>query len=198
MPSTTDNNIAKLSDIKDLLQIQISRSLHNSAQNGLVEDKIMRHGFLVHTLSEEEIKFLINKEGVYFLVRRNEDTVVGYALGYNLKIWKELNPDWFESVKFIDDRNIEDLSDNLTMYFRHVATIPSDDHATGLKLSRELFQLAKNLNYKNVLGEILKEPYFNSPSYKIHTRLGAIDIGEIEEVYNEVKYKWILLQKELR
>ena len=197
MTTQFDTSVAKLTDIKDLLKIQISRSLHFAVKNGEVEDSLMRNGFLVHTLSEEEISYLINRKGVYFIVRRDSNNVVGYALGYNFGIWKELNPGWYGSIKFKNEESQNTLTDDATIYFRHVATIPSDDHATGLKLSKELFELATSKYYNCIVGEILKEPFFNNASYKIHTRLGAEDIGEVEEVYGGKHYKWTLLKKDL-
>ena len=190
--------LATKADIGDILEIQRINSLQEAEAQEKTKDEIERAGLLVHLLTEEEIEELLEQpENVSLIVCRENNEVVGYAVGYKMKFWKDLHPGWIDSVKFTDGHSESDISDEKSVYFRHVATSSNATPGTGKKISNELVRQSIENGYSTILGEILKEPYENKPSLVMHKRIGFKEMGEIEEDYEGVKYKWGLFEKEL-
>ena len=190
---------ATQADVQGILRIQESRSLEKSLHEGLTLDELQRSGFLVHLLSEEELIEIINMpESVRTLVYRDGDEVVGYAVGYLMRLWMEKNPEWIKGVKLKEGISPDEISDDSTIYLRHVATLPVPGKSgMGARLSKELVRISKEQGFENIMGEILKEPYFNRVSFAVHDRLKFKEIGEIDEVYKDKKYKWGLFRRPL-
>jgi L-amino acid N-acyltransferase YncA len=66
------------------------------------------------------------------------------------------------------------------LYLRHVA-VKQEARGIGSVLEYKLFKEAKSKGYKNLLGEILREPVKNKKSMAFHRALGFKVIGEIPE-----------------
>jgi predicted GNAT superfamily acetyltransferase len=184
-------------DIDSVLKIQEEQSISK-----IIEDKeedregIERNGFLVHLLSKEEISEILNiKDGVETIVCRENGEVVGYLIGYNLNLWRELNPDWESNIDFAEGFDESELTDD-SIYLRHVNTSPNATAGIGRKISSRFVEESQQKGFSRVYGEILKEPYTNRPSMVVHKRLGFNEIAEIKETDENLGgLKWALMQK---
>jgi predicted GNAT superfamily acetyltransferase len=187
---------AKKVDIQGILQVQKERSLSSAVKEKDRED-IERNGFLVHMLSEDELEKLIDtpQDVITITYKENED-VLGYAIGYTMKLWRELHPDWENGIHFLEHFGPQDIGEN-SVYFRHVATSQNAKAGIGAQISKELVRLSQEKGFTRILGEILKEPYLNRPSLVVHKRMGFSEIGEIDEVFEGGQYKWGLFRKML-
>jgi hypothetical protein len=194
-PEPTINRATK-DDIPGIINVQKSRSLAKMIKDGVEKDSIERTGFLVHLLTEPELEELIEKtDEVRVLVYKDGKEVVGYALGYLMRQWKAIHPEWISTIKLKEGEKLEEITDESTIYFRHVATLPTARPGTGAGLSRELVKESQSEGFKNIVAEILKNPFLNKPSFLIHTRMGFEEVGEVDETYEGEKYKWGLFLK---
>jgi len=190
---------ATKADIKSILDIQRENSLSNLVGQR-EKDEIEKSGFLVHMLSEEELESLIdNPEKVVTVVYKRDGKVLGYAIGYDMKLWQELKPEWIDSIKFLEGFSLEDLEGSV--YFRHVAKTSEAGVGVGAKLSVGLVKISEERGFNRILGEILEEPYINRPSLQLHTnpnpKMSFFKIGEIDEKYEGENYRWGLFEKKL-
>lgn len=186
-------------DISDVLKIQeeqsISKVIEEKSGN---KDEIERNGFLVHLLSEDELSEILNiPEGIETIVCKEGGEIVGYSIGYNLELWKKLNPDWESSVRFLEGFDKAELSSK-SVYLRHINTSPRAKAGTGKKISMQFIEQSKSRGFLSVFGEILKEPYANKASMAVHKRMGFAEIGEIREKDSgQGELIWALMQKKL-
>jgi hypothetical protein len=190
---------ATKADIKSILDIQRENSLSNLVGQK-EKDEIEKSGFLVHMLSEEELESLIdNPEQTITIVYKRGSEVLGYAIGYDIKLWQELNPRWKDDIKFLDGFNFQNLED--AVYFRHVAKSSKAGIIVGANLSLKVIEISEERGFKRILGEILEEPYLNKPSLRSHTnpspRMSFIKIAEINENYQGQNYRWGFFEKKL-
>ena len=143
-------------DIDQVLKIQEGRSLSAVLKKfDGNKDEVERNDFLVHLLSKAEIAEILDKpNGIETIVCKEGDKIVGYAIGYDLGLWRELNPDWTAGLDFNSGADESEIL-NEAMYFRHVNTAPDAKAGTGKKISLQLVNQAKEKGFKKVFGEIL-------------------------------------------
>ncbi len=175
---------AKTSDIESILEI-MRENLHHYHNPGNLQD-LEKTGFLVYPFSSEEIhQCIISPESHIVLTAKTVQQIVcGYLLGYDLKTWKKLKPEW--------DTTPYKVKGN-TFYLRHVA-IKKGSNRTGIKLETELFRQALKKGYKFIIGEIMTSPIQNKRSLSFHEKLGFETIGALQ--YDDGT-TWDLLQKKL-
>jgi len=180
---------ASEADIEGIIGVEKSLEL-DDLKNNLDKKTIERNGFFVHLLTEGELAELIkNKKEAKFIVYRKKDNVVGYAIGCKRSFWKNMNPDWLGALNPLPNFIETDLSDE-SVHLLVAAT--KDASGIGRKLSKEIIEQFSDDGSKVFIGKVLKGPYQNIPSRLIHTRMGFVQIAEIEEYYNDEKYIWEL------
>jgi SAM-dependent methyltransferase/predicted GNAT superfamily acetyltransferase len=181
---------ASEADIQGIMGIEKSLRLEDMEKTS---DKtvIERNGFFVHLLSEEELTELIkNKRDAKVVVYKRENKVAGYAIGCKRGLWKNIKPNWLDTFRPSPNYTEGDLADESI----HILVATSKDASgTGRKLSKEIIEQFSDDGSKVFIGKVLKEPYQNIPSHLIHTRMGCMEVGEIEEEYLDRKYVWQLL-----
>lgn len=179
-------------DIQGILQVQNEQSLSDAIAKGKSREEIERSGFLVHMLTAEELEKLLDMpQDVIVLSCKENEKVLGYSIGYAVKLWKELHPNWENSIRFFNDFGLQDVG-NDAVYCRHVAASKA---GVGAQLTRELVRMSQERGFTKMLGEIAKEPYINRVSSAVHKRMGFEEIGEIDEILEGAQYKWGLVRK---
>ena len=159
---------AVLQDIKSVVKIQKILALNRDNK-----DEYSKKGFLVYKAEAGELKKIINNKQVIFLVAENAKGVIGYALAYDLDLWKVNKQKWEKQIKLI-----ETLPKKI-LYFRHVARLEGFNGAGNL-LEKEIEERSKKLGYKFILGEILERPIPNLKSKEVHESRGFTKIGTID------------------
>lgn len=154
-------------------------------------------GFLINSLSEEELKdILLDKENHITLIAKENDDIVGYAITYDLENWRKCKPNWEKTVELIDKEKDHVLTKEKVLYFRHIATKHlSKNKGVGAMLEYKVFFEAKQKGYKKIIGEALEYPIENKASLDFHKKIGFKKIGTIKESKNDLI--WGLYKKDL-
>jgi len=188
---TKEENVAirpaKEEDIKGILKVQEELLIKNKTQN-----EVGKNGFLVYSLKEEELKNMISLKQNFLLVAESVREIVGYALAYDLNVWRKNKPQWDEEITA--DTSIKNhLSKNKIIYFRHIAR-KSQNPGVGIKLEEKIYEMAKHKGYQFVIGEILERPILNEKSKTVHEQRGYKRIGQVDYPDGKV---WGLYEKKL-
>jgi len=193
---------ASSNDIQGILSVQKENLLSVKAPNLLSEQgsetnedtkEIEREGFLIHAVTQEELEKLItDKQNIILLVTKENDEVDGYALAYDLNIWKRFKPQWEKNIRVPQDM-FELLSEEKILYLRHIARKKSAK-GRGSRLMEMLINEARSRGYKYIICEILEKPITNKASIEFHQRFGFNEIGQVEENENFI---WGLFIKKL-
>lgn len=180
-------------DMADILSIQLSKIIVPEAET---ETQVQETGFLVYSLSAEELNNLIGNKKSYFVkVAKLGEKVVGYLISYDLKEWEATHADWLSRLDVSDDDKML-LSSAKVLYGRHIVL---DEHqaaaGTGHELLDATLQEAVGHNYKYFVVEILKEPISNNRSVRFVRNEGFRLIGRQHDEKNRV---WSVFLKDLK
>lgn len=187
-------------DIEGILAVQDTNDLQKKVLEGRGKEQIEDEGFLVHKLTKGELEEFIKTPGEAIVVIYKEDNrILGYAIGYSLRFQHIKHPDWVDSIKLKTDVDKSLLSQNNALYYRQLAISPERKRqGIGTRLSDALIRQALNRSWHDSFGEILKSPYYNKPSFASSETTESKEIGEIYEMYHEVPYVWALVYRNIQ
>jgi len=178
---------AEQKDISGILEVQKGQLLKNKSLRSAEKE-----GFLVYPLSEDELKNLISSEDVFSIVAEFGGKIVGYALAYDLKKWREVKPK-FDKRILVTSSVKNHLIDDRVIYFRHVARFDNFS-GVGKSLEEEIYSLARKRGLGFVIAEILESPLKNRKSLEVHKKRGFVKIGHVD--YLDGNF-WGLYEKKL-
>ena len=127
------------------------------------------------------------------MIARKDDSIVGYAMTYDLENWRKSNPDWEKRVELINKEKSWLLEKGKVCI---LDMLPSRNFLKTKVLEQDLniksFE-AKQKGYKEIIGEALEYPIENKASLDFHKKIGFEKIGTIKESDN--KLIWGLYKK---
>lgn len=131
-------------------------------------------GFLINGFSSDDAKSAIKDEDNFiFLVSTENDDVIGYAIGCNIKI---LKPIFQEELSSISSEIRDMIASKKILYLRHIAKKINKNNV-GKGLLQHLSEYSKHVSYKYIICVIAEKPIQNKASKKFHEKNGFICIG---------------------
>jgi L-amino acid N-acyltransferase YncA len=176
MPSTEIQiRIATLNDISGILDVL----KHNLIQQTSATQNVplQTSGFLIHGFTEDDLEAAImDATNHIVLVATENNTVVGYALSYDLR---HIKPHWVVDIHGTPEIHAL-LATEKILYHRHIAK-----HTTTQGVGRQLLQAliaeAKARDYSYILCQIVEKPLQNIISIKLHEESGFLAVGFVED-----------------
>ncbi|MFB6246524.1 MAG: N-acetyltransferase family protein [Candidatus Pacearchaeota archaeon] len=169
---------AKKEDIPGIMNVFNELSVSNNKSG---KDSYKR-GFLVYPPDKDDLGNVVKNNSDVVLVAKDGNKVVGYALAYDMRDWKEKNPNWGSQL------NIE--NEDQSLYFKHIGRLQGYKKL-GLQMEQKAEQIAKEKEYKKIFADISKE---NQLSQEVHEKRGYEKIAE--EKKNDGT-EWGIYQKNL-
>jgi hypothetical protein len=152
----------------------------NLVANKEASEKITmgENGFLIHGFTREEAEaFALDREHYIVLNAVDEDHVVGYTIGCQVKI---LHPEFQAQMALVSPELSAILQNNRVLYLRHIAKLPGTKRV-GTALLSELLHIAKQQHYDYVFCKIAHKPVLNKASISFHEKFGLRLLGVAEE-----------------
>lgn len=183
-----DFDVLSEKDFDEILKIQESITLENIEN----KENIERKGFIVNPLTKEELGNLIkNPERTHSVVYR-KNGIQTYAIGFDIGLWKELRPYFFEQTNLNEEFEFNDSDYHL------IVGSTGKEAGSGMNISREFFKQVKEKGVEFVSGNIAEKPYLNKASVVIHKRLGCERVGEVTQDKDGQTYTYGVFVKNLK
>lgn len=179
-------------DIDGILAVQDSRhDVTNPEQAKGLAQEIENEGFMEELFTREELERIFeDPDGVEIMICKSEEKVLAYMIGYDMEKWLKLFPNWLETVKFKEGYNIQNFTENKTMYVRHLCSLPNQKMNPGLKVASAFFKKTTEDGYVNILSESLKSPLKNNVSKGIIEKKRGEEVAEVTERHDDEEYVW--------
>jgi L-amino acid N-acyltransferase YncA len=190
--STTAQSIrvrrAKFTEIPEILAILSQHFV--STKDTLVAADLEKSGFLLSQFSEDEARAAINNKADFvFLVATPGDTVMGYAIGCNVK---KLNPTNRERLAAISSELHHAIFSEKVFFLRHIAKKPADNRVGG-QLLDAIEAEAHVAGYHHILCSIAHQPLENKRSKAFFEKHGYTCAGfnQIDNLTGAIYWKKI-------
>lgn len=135
-------------------------------------------GFLIHPFTTEELKKSIeDKINHITLISIEDDEVIGYAMGCNIK---QLKPHSQEKLAGASPELANSMFSEKVFYYRHIAK-KTNKRQVGKRLLASLLEMAKQQNYHSVICQIAQHPLKNIASIAFHSKFGFKYVGKIQD-----------------
>lgn len=178
---------AEQKDILEILEVQKDSLLKNKTIRSAEKD-----GFIIYSISEDELRGLISSNCCFLIVAVHQDKVVGYALAYDLNVWRKIKTKW-DKRSLVTNSVKNHLIMDKVLYFRHIVR-DNSFKGVGARLEEEIYSIAKKKGFEYVIAEILESPLKNKKSIEIHEKRGYAKIGYLDYLDG---YFWRLYEKKL-
>ena len=180
--------VATIDDIPGIMSVLEDNLIANKKQDTCVLEKT---GFLIHGFTAEEAQVaILDKNHFIYLVTTENDEVIGYTVGCDIKI---LKPIYQERLASISPAISNALFSERVFYLRHIAKKQGKIHV-GKELLQELIDRTKRAGYQSIICQIADKPVPNKGSKLFHEKYGFICVGysENEEGSFGVYFKRIM------
>jgi hypothetical protein len=157
--------IAKIEDIPGIISVLQQNLI---AHKNLLEiDILEQKGFLINAFTDEDAKTaILDKDNFIFLISSENDDVIGYAVGCNVK---KLNQNFQKELAEISLEIHSIISSKKLLYLRHIAKKLDIKHV-GKGLLQELINQAKHGGYEYIICTIAEKPIQNKASKAFHEK----------------------------
>lgn len=169
-PSSNSARRVRLAEINDIPGI-ISVLEQNliSYKKALTTDILEQTGFLINGFTYEDAKAaILDKDNFIFLISTENDNVIGYATGCNVKKLKSIYQEELAAVSS-EVRNI--VFSEKAFYLRHIAKKIDTKHV-GKELLQTLLDQAIYAGYEYIICVIAEKPIQNKASKIFHEKVG--------------------------
>ncbi len=164
---------AELADLPGILSILNQNLL--SKKEALDTTILQQQGFLIHGFTQEEAQGAIqDKENFVFVTTKENEDVIGYATGCNIK---KLQPVFLEELDSVSPVLKENLFSQKIFYLKHIAK-KVGVQKVGPALFQKLLEFVKTAGYDQIVCQISHQPFKNNASISFHERLGFSCLGE--------------------
>jgi L-amino acid N-acyltransferase YncA len=148
-----------------------------SKKTSIIPAELEKTGFLLNSFTAEDAKAAIaDKTNFFFFIATNQDEVIGYALGCDLK---KLNPAFTGKIAAISSEMNHILSYDKVFFLKQIAKKPAKNHV-GMQLIETIEAEAMVYGYHYIIGYIAAQPIKNTSSMIFHEKQGYSCAGYIQ------------------
>ncbi len=179
-PFTSDNSSrhvrhAEIKDIPGIISVLDQNLIAYKKPTEITT--LEQTGFLINGFTPDDAKAaILDTDNFIFLISTENDDVIGYAIGCDVK---KLKSTFQEELAAVSSKIRTIVFSEKTLYLRHIAKKTDKKHV-GKKLLQTLSEQAKLASYKYIICVIAHKPIQNKASITFHEKLGFVCVG-----YNE-------------
>lgn len=174
-----DTRITKLADTENIPGIlNVLQQNLIARQKALSDDILERQGFLIHSFTHQDLMASIfDKENYIVSIAAEEDEVVGYTMGCNVK---SLDPILQSKFVTASDKIKDIIFTKKVLYHRHIAKLLNKKNV-GKQLLEFLVEHAISQNYQYMICQIAHSPIQNKKSILFHEKFGFVLMGSCQD-----------------
>ena len=163
---------AELADIRGIFAVMDQNLL---AKKEVLDTTLLEQtGFLIHGFTREEARAaILDRENFVFVVAKENENVVGYATGSDIKT---LKPVFQEKLASISEEVQTAISTGRVFYYRHIAK-KKGAVGIGKDLAPILMEYIRAAGYSHMVCQIAHDPIRNQASILFHERQGFRCVG---------------------
>lgn len=142
-------------------------------------ENLEQTGFLINSFSPDDARSAITDEDNFiFLVSTENDDVIGYVVGCDVK---KLNPIFQEELSSVSAEVRNMIASEKILYHRQIAK-KIDKSNVGGGLLLQLIENSKRAGYNYIICIIAEKPIQNKASKNFHQKNGFICVGFIQGI----------------